>query len=61
MRDMSAANRLDNILTDTNVSDGEQEINENHLLGEASPEDRPSRVRVRESPPDSLYDIMKQI
>ena len=35
---MSAAKR-DNILTDTNVSDGGQEIDENDLLGEALPED----------------------
>ena len=57
---MSAA-KCDNILTDTNVSDGEQEIDENDLLGEALPEESSARVRVRESPPDSLYDLMKQM
>ena len=57
---MSAAKR-DNILTDTNVSDGGQEIDENDLLGEALPEDSSARVRVRDSPPDSLYDLMKQM
>ena len=57
---MSAA-KCDNILTDTNVSDGEQEIDENDLLGEALPEESSARVRVRESPPDLLYDLMKQM
>ena len=57
---MSAA-KCDNILTDMNVSDGEQEIDENDLLGEALPEESSARVRVRESPPDSLYDLMKQM
>ena len=57
---MSAA-KCDNILTDTNVSDDEQKIDENDLLGEALLEESSARVRVRESPPDSLYDLMKQM
>ena len=57
---MSAA-KCDNILTDTNVSDDEQKIDVNDLLGEALPEESTARVRVRESPPDSLYDLMKQM
>ena len=58
---MSAAKRDNTHNTDTNVSDGEQEIDKNDLLGEESAEDSSARVRVRESPPDSLYDLMKQM